>query len=72
MKAEGRGIPKYVDIKLGIGKISVFRESDVFGLFWEVILGGSQEILLKILTKWLRILRKNVAMVLIKLLSNTF
>ena len=57
---------------MGIGKMSVFQESDVFGLFWEVILGGSQEILLKILTKWLRILRKNVAMVLIKLLPNTF
>ena len=61
-----------VEIAVGIGKISVFQESDVFGLFWEVILGGSQEILLNILTKWLRILRKNVAMVLIKLLPNTF
>ena len=57
---------------MGIGKMSVFQESDVFGLFWEVILGGSQKILLNILTKWLGILRKNVAMVLIKLLPNTF
>ena len=59
-----------MEIEKGIGKILVFQESDVFGLFWEVILGDSQEILLKILTKWLRILRKNVAMVLIKLLPN--
>ena len=55
---------------MGIGRISVFQESDVFGLFGEVILCDSQEILLKILTKWLRILRKNVAMVLIKVLPN--
>ena len=61
-----------MEIAVGIGKILVFQESDVFGLFGEVILGDSQEILLKILTKWLRILRKNVAMVLIKLLPNTF
>ena len=61
-----------MEIEVGFGKILVFQESDVFGLFWEVILGGSQEILLKVLTKWLRILRKNVAMVLIKLLPNTF
>ena len=64
--------PVLVEIAVGIGKILVFPESDAFGLFWEVILGDSQEILLKILTKWLRILRKNVAMVLIKLLPNTF
>ena len=57
-----------MEIAMGIGKISVFQESDVFGLFWEVILSGPQEILFKLLTKWLRILRKNVAMVLIKLL----
>ena len=61
-----------VEIEMGIGNISVFQESDVFGLFWEVILRGSQEIVLKLLTKWLRILRKNVAMVLIKVLPNTF
>ena len=64
--------PVLVEIAVEIGKISVFQESDVFGFFWEVILGGSQEILLNILTKWLGILRKNVAMVLIKLLPNTF
>ena len=57
---------------MGIGKIPVFQESDGFGLFWEVILSGSQEIVLKLLTKWLRILRKNVAMVLIKVLPDTF
>ena len=61
-----------MEIAVGIGKTSVFQESDVFGLFRDVVLGGSQEILLKILTKWLRTLRKNVAMVLIKLLPNTF
>ena len=61
-----------MEIAMGIGKIAVFQESDVFGLFLEVILSGSQEILFKLLAKWLRILRKNVAMVLIKLLPNTF
>ena len=61
-----------MEMAVGIGKILVFQESDVFGLFWDVMLGGSQEILLKILTKWLRILRKHVAMVLIKVLPNTF
>ena len=61
-----------MEIAVGIGKIAVFQESDVFGLFWEVILSGSQKIVLKLLTKWLRILRKNVAMVLIKVLPNTF
>ena len=61
-----------MEIAVGILKKMVFQESDVFGLFWDVILAGSQEILLNILTKWLRILRKNVAMVLIKLLPNTF
>ena len=61
-----------MEIEVGIGKVSVFQESDVFGLYWEVISSGSQEIVLKLLTKWLRIMRKNVAMVLIKLLSNTF
>ena len=64
--------PVSEEIERGIGKISVFQESDVVGLFWEVILGGSQEILLNILTKWLGILRKNVATVLSKLLPNTF
>ena len=57
---------------MGIGKISVFQESDVFALFGEVILSDSQEMLLEILTKWRQILRKNVAMVLIKLLPNSF
>ena len=61
-----------MEIAVGIGKILVFQESDVFKLFGEVILGDSQEILLKILTKWLRIRRKNAAMVLIKLLPDTF
>ena len=37
-----------VEIELGIGKISVFRESDVFGLFWEVISGSSLEMLLSL------------------------
>ena len=40
--------PVLVEIEVGIGKISVFQESDVFGLFWEVILSGSQEILLSL------------------------
>ena len=57
---------------MGIGKISVFQESDVFELFWEVIPGSSQEILLSLSEKRVRILRKNVAVVLIKLLPNTF
>ena len=48
------------------------RPPETDRLFWEVILSDSQEILLKMLTKWLRILRKNVAMVLIKLLPRTF
>ena len=61
-----------MEIAVGICKILVFQEYDVFGLFLEVILSGSHEILLKLLTKWLRILRKNVAMVLIKVLPNTF
>ena len=61
-----------MEIAVGIGKIVAFQESVVFGFFWEVILSDYQEILLKILSKWLRILRKNVAMVLIKLLPNTF
>ena len=61
-----------VEIEMGIGKIAVFQESDVFGFFWEVVLNGSQEILLKLSTKWLRIMRKNVDMVLIKVLPNTF
>ena len=64
--------PVLVEIAVGIGKILVFQESNVFGLYGEVILGDSQEILLKLLMKWLRIMRKNVAMVLIKLLPNTF
>ena len=50
--------PILVEIAVGIGTILVFQESDVFGLFGEVILGDSQKILLKILTQWLRILRK--------------
>ena len=37
--------PLLVEITMGIGKISVFQESDVFGLFGEVIPGSSQEIL---------------------------
>ena len=40
--------PVYVEIEVGIGKIPVFQDFDVFGFFGEVILGGSQEILLKI------------------------
>ena len=46
------GIPSkeqvLVEIAVGIGKISVFQASDVFGLFWEVIPGSSQEILLSL------------------------
>ena len=57
---------------MGIGKIPVLQESDVFGLFWKVIVSGPQEIVLKLLTKWLRMLRNNVAMVLIKVVPNTF
>ena len=55
---------------MGSGNISVFRESDVFGFFWEVILASSQEILLSLYEKQLRIVRQNVAMVLIKVLPN--
>ena len=40
--------PVLVEIAVGIGKISVFHESDVFGLFGEVISGSSQEILLSL------------------------
>ena len=38
----------FVEIAVGIGKISVFQESDVFGLVWEVTPGSSQEILLSL------------------------
>ena len=55
---------------MGIGNMLVFRESDVFRLFWEVILSSSQEELLSLSGNRVRILRKHVAMVLIKVLPN--
>ena len=54
----------------GNGYISVFKEFDVFGLFWDVILGSFQKILLSLYEKRLGILTENVAMVLTKVLSN--
>ena len=56
---------------MGIGKISVVRESDVFGILWKVVLGSSQEIVLCV-GKTARDSEKSVAMVLSKLLPNTF
>ena len=50
-------------------KSTFLNEKSLLG---ELILSDSEEILFRILTKWLRILRKNVAMVLIKLLPNAF
>ena len=61
-------LPYEVDFFKKSGSKKIDRNT----LFWEVILGDSQEILLKELTERLRIRRKNVAMVLIKLLPNTF
>ena len=50
--------PVLVEIAVGIGNILVFQDSDVFGLFWEVIPGSSQEMLLSLQEKRVRILRK--------------
>ena len=50
--------------------MSVFREYNVSGLAWEVVLDSSQEIVWSLYEKQVGFLRKNVAMVLIKLLPN--
>ena len=57
---------------MGIGKISVFQESDVFGFF----LGGDFERFprdcIETIDEMASDSEKNVAMVLIKVLPNTF
>ena len=51
------------------GNKSVFRESDVFGLFGKLIFGSSQEMSYEFVSQMLGILTGNVAMVLIKVLA---